>query len=238
MRTYHPPSKDSVIINVESCFSDLVLREEGGLNRIPPADLIQKFMKLATASEQFGFAKKWFDRETDEVAHGGSRMVWKLTDKLVLKLAMVNFGKEQNETEWKNSRMFPVLVPKIVRHATDWSWLIIERCVPFESDENMINMLGFGESDIYHLFSAAADISSINPNMLWKRIQTTLKWDKPNVRDHWSLEFLQKMLSFPAIKTAVEAINQKKISSNEPKYSEHWGLTVTNGKLVLLDVGI
>lgn len=84
--------------------------------------------------------------------YGGYRATYEYDDDKVLKLALNEDKIFQNKTEYemgiKLGKKFPLLFPKVYLHAEDFSWIVVEKILPFEK-EDCITLLGIPYSSSF-----------------------------------------------------------------------------------------
>lgn len=160
------------------------------------------------------------------LGQGSSRLAWAMSSKKVLKLPIpgIAAGKEQNQEEAKNAKLFPGLVTKVFVSHPDGDWLIAELVRELKSEEEFKEKTGFQFKMLKNFL--------LVPNP-YKFIETLSKLKDSNPEYKAFLNWNQLIEIVKILKTETE---ESPFLTDMLKV-DHWGLT-PDGNIVWLDSGL
>jgi hypothetical protein len=167
----------------------------------------RKALHSLSAADLFNLASS----ELQEIGKGGFRTTFKLSPRMVLKIAHKEFGKDQNKVEIDISSRRSFLTTHVYDHAADNSWIIVDLCRPLTSELEFEKLSGIP----WETFRRFA-----HPH-------TKDLLDKMDMSPE-AVSFLRSLRSFVA---------SEKLMHSDVVEIDHWGKTA-DGRLVLLDYGL
>lgn len=189
-------------------------------------------MKIQEKQTRFDLAAfKKIDDEGDRLQYatenlmllgeGGSRVVFKLSPKYVLKVAFTDRGKSQNATEASVSEdaKYSQYLARVHSHAADFSWIISDLVRPLREEE-FERFFGIPFEEFSKAI-AGRDFWRWSGNPDWKV----------------SSDEEESIGTYGHIMALRDLVKLKKLHTPELNFIEHWGKTPDN-RIVILDYGV
>ena len=152
---------------------------------------------------------------------GSSRAVFQIDDEKVLKLAMNDYGIQQNMVEYENRHNNLPLFPNIFEQYCDKDYkYIVAEYVLSATNEDVMQCLGFDTETFFHVIQLMGE--SKHDKSVYAEIEEYIENDKSDTL----------MEIFDYVRTNYTAVGDMRSLGN-------WGLALRNGKehMVLLDAG-
>lgn len=164
---------------------------------------LAEFQKLQTVKDMNEYAKRYLE----PIGKGSSRIVYVLSSKYALKIALDEKGVAQNKAELKVSSDVSTsqIIARVHKRGTQDAWLISDLVRPVKSGEEFEKLSGEPWLDF------AFDIEDAARGK-----------DKNNVS--------------PFLRAIVTMMNKHKLGAGDVRKIEHWGKT-PDGRVVILDYG-
>jgi len=205
-----------------------------------------EFKKLKSLEEKFQYASDNLDSIGSGSAAGGSRAVFILSNRYVLKVARPQkaaAGIAQNKAEAQvySNPAAKEMVPTIYDNDPQFHWLVSEIANPIKSEQafEQITKINWGLfADIIRNYKnpAAAIEAEIEEKQeavkLWAKRGNT---EKAN-RFQQIINNLQNVLKNPTVVGALDLINKANLMPGDLWELKHWALTA-DGRLVIIDTG-
>lgn len=181
---------------------------------------IEEFKKLTTFQKRIQYCAERLQR----INQGSSRIVYKLPDEKVLKLAKSKKGIAQNEAEIEQSldNYINSLLAKVYDYDENNLWLVAQYCKPI-NDQRFQQLVGVKFSDYWDIITY--EDYERNP-VKYRRAVT--KPSKPKIQDYYENEFINDMMDY--------IINYEPPIGDILRISSY-GET-SDGSLVLIDYGL
>lgn len=183
---------------------------------------INTFKKMEDEKSRFKYASA----NLKDLGVGGSRSVFLLSSRFVLKIAMGERGKSQNATEAAISEdaQFSKLLARVHSHAADFSWIVSDLVRPLRNEQEFESFVGMPFEEFISAVKGR-DYHRWVGNPKWKVSGSNAPHRDETVGTYGLLQTIRDM------------IQSKKLYHPELNKIEHWGKT-GDDRIVLLDYGV
>lgn len=190
--------------------------------RSSPRFDLNKFKKIDDESDRMQYALS----ALQQLGEGGSRTVFRLTPKYVLKIASSERGKSQNATESAISEdtNYRRYLARVHSHAPDFSWVISDLVRPLQNEEEFENLFGMPFQE-FRMAIEGRNYWKWEGNPKWKVSGSNSPHRDETVGTYGDIQNLRQL------------VKSKKLHGPELQFIEHWGKT-PDGRIVILDYGV
>jgi hypothetical protein len=195
---------------------------KGGLTPYERSDYfnLDEFRQLPTKERMLRDA----DRKGLPILMGGkgqgsSRVVFELSPKTVLKIGYGVFGIDQNRKEAEIQGKSPIFT-KVYDIDPRMFWIIAEKVIPFESDEEFASKAGFSLDILYEIKSLIDGGDNI-----------------ATVRDYVESAFKLDSSKLNFIFNIYNIVKEENLLHGDLFNPKHWGISVVDGRLKVFDYG-
>jgi len=207
---------------------------------------------LRAQERRIEYAKKHLKR----IGRGGSRIVFLLSSRFVLKLAdtgSYNFGKEQNQVEvgvFTNPKVDPIIT-KVYDADEEYNWIVAELVRPVRSSWEFEELTGMNFGVLIKIMANVGEMTKTveeAEEIYEERIERQRKelrsleergdemkatQYRSSIRDE---EKAKALIKHPIVASVLTLMSYGRIMNSDLSRLEHWGKTA-DGRVVVLDYG-